>query len=208
MILLWKISNTPETPEEVKGITPVNTWEKVPVLTPKQAEDEAKWVIEKKETKDTVEMLNEIIKAFDEDKEWKLNHLRAKYDITTNKIMASYNTAIKDIINNNENEENKEDMNNKNNIDFSSIFSESEERTWDETEWVNALNKNTEFAQYLSDEIMRPPQDNLLKQISDINEVMDKWSEENKKILNEVISQSENAINYLYHEAWLDKIEG
>ena len=39
------------------------------LLTPEQAKKRADWIVEKKETKDDVEMLKDIIKAFDEDKE-------------------------------------------------------------------------------------------------------------------------------------------
>ena len=171
-------------------------------LPPKQAEQQANWVVENAEAIDDVQMLNEIIKAFNED-DWRLTNLRHEYNAITTKIMASYNEEIQRI--KDKNKGNKEDMENKNNTEFSSLSSESEERTWDFTEQINNINKNQELAQYLSNEIMKPQPKELLGQISDINEVLEKWSEENKKILNETISQVQTAIARLYHEAWLDK---
>jgi hypothetical protein len=54
---------------------------------------------------------------------------------------------------------------------------------------------------------MKPQPKEVLGQISDINEVLEKWSGENKKILEETISNVQADISYLYHAAWLDKKE-
>ena len=175
------------------------------LLTPEQAKKRADWIVEKKETKDDVEMLKDIIKAFDEDKEtWKLAHLRSEYEMITNKIMASYNTTIQKEVEKN----NSEDMGNKDNVEFSNFFSESEERSWDSGEWVNTLNGDKELARRLSDEAMKPQPSEVLGQISDINQVLEKWSEEHKQILQQTILDAENAITNLYNKvSWLDNID-
>jgi len=175
------------------------------LLTPEQAKKRADWIVEKKETKDDVEMLKDIIKAFDEDKEtWKLAHLRSEYEMITNKIMASYNTTIQKEVEKN----NSEDMGNKDNVEFSNFFSESEERSWDSWEWVNTLNGDKELARRLSDEAMKPQPSEVLGQISDINQVLEKWSEEHKQILQQTILDAENAITNLYNKvSWLDNID-
>jgi len=167
------------------------------LLTPEQAKKRADWIVEKKETKDDVEMLRDIIKAFDEDKEtWKLAHLRSEYETITNKIMASYNTAIEKEVKKN----NSEDMGNKDNVEFSNFFSESEERSWDSGEWVNTLNGDKELARRLSDEAMKPQPSEVLGQISDINQILEKWSEEHKQILQQTILDAENDITNLYNK--------
>ena len=175
------------------------------LLTPEQAKKRADWIVERKETKDDVEMLKDIIKAFDEDKEtWKLAHLRSEYEMITNKIMASYNTAIEKEVKKN----NSEDMGNKDNVEFSNFFSESEERSWDSGEWVNTLNGDKELARRLSDEAMKPQPSEVLGQISDINQVLEKWSEEHKQILQQTILDAESAITNLYNKvSGLDNIE-
>ena len=176
------------------------------LLTPEQAKKRADWIVEKKETKDDVEMLRDIIKAFDEDKEtWKLAHLRSEYEMITNKIMASYNIVIQKEIKKN----NSEDMGNKDNVEFSNFFSESEEKSWDSGEWVNTLNGDKELARRLSDEAMEPQPGEVLGQISDINQVLEKWSEEHKQILQQTILDTENDITNLYNKvSWLDNVGG
>ena len=209
-------SNASEQPEETigKGARVVEAGEsnrkqmdkdKNKNLTPKQAQAESEWIVESVESKDDIQMLNEIIKAFNEDKDWKLTNLRFEYNALTNKIMASYNTEIKKVLENN-NEENREGMENKESKESSSV--ESEEKSWDFSEFnIISINENPSLAQRLSNEVMEPQPEEVLREISDINEVLEKWSEENKKILMETISEVQESISHLYHAVWLDKTD-
>ena len=119
--------------------------------------------------------------------------------------MASYNIVIQKEIKKN----NSEDMGNKDNVEFSNFFSESEEKSWDSGEWVNTLNGDKELARRLSDEAMEPQPGEVLGQISDINQVLEKWSEEHKQILQQTILDTENDITNLYNKvSWLDNVGG
>jgi len=169
--------------------------------------NEAKREAEIKETDtNTVNMLQNIMKAFNKDEtEWKFNHLRVEYDIITNKIMTSYNTAIKDTIKNNKKVEDKNMESKENNNNFSKFFENRVEDSWDSTEQIKTLMENPKYTEYLSDIIMEPQPGEVLKQISDINNVFEKWSEEHKNILREKISEQEGAITHLWGQInWLD----
>jgi hypothetical protein len=54
---------------------------------------------------------------------------------------------------------------------------------------------------------MKPQPSEVLGQISDINQVLEKWSEEHKQILQQTILDAESAITNLYNKvSWLDNI--
>ena len=181
-------------------------WVDLGFQTPEEAKKKSDWIVENSESKKDIQMLNEIIKAFNDDEGWKLTNLREKYDSLTTKIMASYNSEIKKVLENSNNGENREGMENKDSRESSSA--ESEEKSWDFSEFnIMNINENPELAKRLSDDVMKPQPKEVLGQISDINEVLEKWSGENKKILEETISNVQADISNLYYAAWLDKKE-
>ena len=195
----WKA--TKGTLLEQVGVSNPSNGANLNSITPQEAQTGAEESINDIESKNDIQMLNEIIKAFNEDKDWKLTNLRFEYNALTNKIMASYNAEIQKMLENSDNEDNKEDMGSKEDTESSA---ESEERPWDFSE-IRSISENPELAQRLSDDAMKPQPKEVLEQISDINEVLEKWSEENKKILEDVISEVQWDISNLYHAAWLDK---
>ena len=161
----------------------------------KEASQVSTDIVENEEKINQVEMLNKIINAFKEDDKNNLAQLRSEYNYLTTQIMANYNEAIQKEINNNEN--NGESAENNDHRETSN--SNSEERPWD---WLDVatIYGNEQLAQDTADRAMRNQPERLLSQISDINYVLEKWSESDKAILKNTIAQEERYITELYHK--------
>lgn len=220
MALWWQFTEVaesnngqePETGANVERVVESNPTQGVDKKTlevgEKEADDKAKWIVENPENKDNIQMLKDIREAFDKDSDWKLNYLRSQYDAITNKIMVSYNAAIQDQLRKDKADEDREEtMEAKNDVETSGVAPESRENAWDFVE-VGELMRNPSLAEHRADEAMKPQPWKMLQQISDIYEVLEKWSEDDKKILNETIKQAQEDLTNLYNKlSWAENNE-
>ena len=189
---------TTENNNKEKKVESNNTQVEVESLTPNNAQKESDSIIENKETKNEVDMLKGIIKAFSEDKEWKLKHLHSEYATITNKIMTNYENAINKL---KENDGNRVRVLNE---DGNAI---NEPKEIDEDD-ISVLNEDENRAEEVVGKILSNQPKEVSDQISQMNKVLKEWSENDKAILKGTIKQVENDIANLYKKIpWLEKVE-
>ena len=159
----WEIASMPKTPE----------WKK----------EEANKVLDSSETKSVMDMLEELVGVFKNDKEWKFNDLRGRYKEITWNVMNLYHSSIEEQINkDNKKVENKED----------------------DGKNVQYMPDSPEARTALAEGILSREPANSDEVINEMEDVFENWTVEHKQIIYWVINSKEfsEPVKELY-----DKVE-
>lgn len=192
-----------ETTDGVERVVDANK-EVDPNMKKEEADAQATEIVKQDETSKELKDLQEIMKAFEEDKTGSLSGLREDYKNLTTNIINKYEDSVRNVIDQKpvSTANNSEQLKSLNTSDSGAEVSweGNEVQISSSVEGLDISSMSAAEAEKAVEEIMSNQPQEVQKQISEIKNVLSNGTKEQKNILNEVIKDMTDQIDKLYKE--------